>query len=377
MSTGIRQSWGDVRSRARQAIPGMALLLLLSATLINDDPQAVQIRTYTVDTATNGATYDLEINGQAISVVAASGVDTAIASQLAAAINAEPLAGAVCVAVASGADIVCTGRTPGLAWAATESDAKLSVAATQEAASADPVAFGVAIKDTGYNGAEPERTGALAKGFTAQVATLDYTYQSGSTLGARIYEVRGAERHLLADAQVAQATSKNASTTALVDQLNAALPADSVLAANAGASGYELTLTAEVAGLEIAVEVYSDDHAGSAPSVAATTGPSQATSLGRAFAGVSLYDAASEAPSVGAGAGQYAANAGMVVGFEGDIWVASSETPAQGGTVYVDVSTGLFYATAGASRVALSRDTARWLRAGRTGDAIALLHVSA
>lgn len=376
----IGQSWNDTRARARQGIPGMVLAntLLRYDTFLNQDPQAVQISTYTVDTATNAATYTVEVNGQSIAIVAASGTGSEIATQIADAINADPLAGAVCEAEASGSDIVLTGRTPGLAFTATESDAKLSVAATQAAAEASAVAFGVAIKDTGFNGSEPERTGALLSGLTAQVATVDYTYTSGKVLGVRLYEVRGDERILLADAQTTMATSKTASTTALVGELNAALPANTILAANAGASGYEVTLTAEIAGLEFAAEVYSDDHANAAPSVTATTGPSLSTSACRAFAGVSRFDSASEAASAGSNAGQYAANDGVKVAQEADVWVTNSESPSNGGTVYVDVSTGLFYASASSARVALPKAKAKWLRAGRdSGDALALLHIDA
>lgn len=373
----ISQSWSDARRRSRQAIPGMCLALAFAVydTFLNQDPQAVQISTYTVDTATNAATYTVEVNGQSIAIVAASGTGSAIAEQIADAINADPLAGAVCSAEASGSDIVLTGRTPGLAFTATESDAKLSVVETQAAAEAAAVAFGVAIKDTGFNGSEPEKTGALLSGFTAQVATIDYSYTGSSELGVRVYEIRGDERILLADAKHLLATSKAASTTALLAELNAALPANTV-AATAGGSD-EVVLTAEVAGLEFAAEVYSDDHANVAPSIAETTGPSLSTSAGRAFAGVSRFDPASEAASVGANAGQYAANDGIKVAQKDHVWVSNSESPSNGGTVYVDVSTGLFYASASSARVALPKAKAKWLRDGRDGDAIALLHVNA
>ena len=376
----ISQTWDNARRRARQGIPGMCLSYTLKRliTLFNEDPQAVQIKTLSVDTATDGATYTVTVNGVAIAIVAGSGTDTEIATQIANAINADPLAGAVCIATTDSADVVITGRNPGQAFTVTESDAKLSLADTQSAAEADAVAFGVAMKHTGTNGTEPELKGALLKGFTAQVVTVDYTYNGTSVLGVRVYEVRGTERILLADAQHTLATDKDTSTDALAAELNAALPAASVIAANAGASGYELTLTAEVAGLEIDVEVYSDLHATVAPSVAYTTGPSMTTSACRAFAGVSQYDSAAEAATVAANVGQYAANAGVKTVQEADVWVTCDESPAQGGTVYVDVSTGLFYAAASSARVALPKASAFWVRDGRdAGDSLALLHVNA
>ena len=381
------QSASDVRSQARQGIIGGRVYSDHTdrvITIVNSTPQAVQVDQTVVDTAANSTLYTVLIAGISVTYTSdASATKVEIAAGLAAAANFDPAVGALLVAASDGVDTVTyTGNFSGQVYTAVDTDANLTTSSVTSAASADAVNFGLAMVSSGFSSSEAYRIGGAAKStlLTAQVATVDYTYNNTSSLGVKVTDVASG---LVYSGEVVQGTSKDASTTALAVQLNAALPAAFVVAANAGAAGYELTLTAELAGVEFAVEVFTDLAQTVLPSVTATTGPSAATSFIRGFAGVSMYTRDEEATVINGSVASYPANAGVKVMDKGHIWVENSETLTYGGVVYVELDGtgddfGKFYAATSATRLALPQGMAQWERSDiTTTDDLAALRVDA
>lgn len=378
------QAMNDVRARARQGIIGAWVLLSALnryATGWNKDPQAKQVSTITVNTAADDTKYAVTINGVEVTYTSGTGATTtSIATGLAAAINEEPLVRGQVSATSSAAVVTLTGTYPGEAFTLTESDANLSTATTTSADEADPIGFGRAVVSDGFVTDEGELQVRIAKtaNFSAQVATLGLTYIAAAEVVVAVYEVRGEERHLLAQASHAMATDLDTSITALAARLNALLPANSV---NVTEDGTDITFTAEIAGLEFAVEVGVSAE-GVSPDLAQTTGPSRSTSLHRALAGISLHSEIDPAAAIAGTEGEYAANAGVLMAQSGQLWVASSQAPTEGGVVYVELdgsgdNAGKFYTTSSSTRVALARSMARWVRDGvNTSDGLAALRIS-
>jgi len=113
-----------------------------SITLVNADPQAVQISTLTVSAATNDKTYTVYIQNIPVSFTADGSATTAeIATGLGAAIEAESALAFIDVSVASNV-VTLTGRQEGLVFTLVENDAQLAFATSQSAADAAVVNFG-------------------------------------------------------------------------------------------------------------------------------------------------------------------------------------------------------------------------------------------
>jgi phosphoribosylcarboxyaminoimidazole (NCAIR) mutase len=372
----ISQGFGDARSRARQGVIGDWVYsdpTRRSQWGLNSAPQAAQVSTVTVTGATNAKLYTITINGVNVSFTSdASATTTEIATGLALAVNAEPLVRGQVRATSAVAVVTLTGVTPGEAFTLAESDAELTIATTTTADTADPIPFGRVVIDDGQNTSETERLVALADTtqFAAQVITLTPTYVASAVIKISVYEIRGEERILTGSAVFTSVTDLDATIDGLVAALNTALPANTVLVAANLATATAMTFTAEVLGAEWDIEVTHEGGGASVPAlvVTYTTGPSIATSLHRAFQGVSLFSASSEAALVTSNEGQYNANEGVNYAMRGVVWVESSQTPAAGGTVYVELTAGAtagrLYTDSSATRVALARSRARWERDG-------------
>jgi hypothetical protein len=395
MLGSISQGFGDVRSRARQGVVGDWVYsdpTRRSGFGLNQSGQAAQVTTVTLTDQGDDDDVIITINGIDVSINSGTGQTLAqVGADLAEAINAEPLVRGQVSASFVTATLTLTGLTPGLAFTvsiASDPDSWLSsVTTTTSAAEADAVPFGRVVINDGVNSGETERLVALADTgeFTAQVITATPSgYVADAEIRVAVYEVRGSERILLADVSETSATDLDTTLDAIVVSLNAQLPANSVLAASTPATATALTFTAEIAGLEIDIDVGADDDGASVPTwaVAYTTGPSVATSLHRAFEGVSLYSASDEAAAVEGEEGEYAANAGVHYAKRGVVWVESDETVTAGGTVYVELTAGAtagrLYAAASSTRVALSKAVARWERDGLTAtDSLAAVRLEA
>lgn len=383
------QGMGDVRSRLRQGIVGAwALLSHLNRydSGLNSDPQGVAVKTLTVDTATNDHEYLVTVQGQVISYTADGATSkTEVRDGLTAAINANAIARGSVVADADTADVVTlTGLYPGADFSVVDVDALLTLATDTAAATADPIPFGRAVISDGLVSNESTRLVKIAKStsFTAQVQTVEVAYIASAVINVRVYEVRGDDRVLLAEAEHASATDQDTTLDTLIADLNARLPANTVLVAADDDPATALVFTAEIAGLEFVSEV--NDIGGGATAAAITstntTGPSPSTSLHRALKGISMYSH-DPAATIGGSEGEYAANAGVRYAETGPLWVDDPGSVVAGTTVYIELDgsgteAGRPYNTSSSTRVALSRQVARWERPGHTAaDGLAVLRL--
>jgi hypothetical protein len=232
----ISQRADQVLGQAKQGVAGQKVYtshLDRSDTLLNSSPQAVQVSTATVTGATNDKAYILTINGIDVTFTSdASATLQEIANGLADAVNAEPLVRGQVSAVSDNVDTVTlTGLTPGLAFTLTEADAELTTALVTAAASAAAVPFARAVIDQGFAANGIDRLGALAAAvlFTAQVATISVVFGALDEYRVRVRDADSGD--LLAEVLVAANTDSATTASDIATALNAALPANSVLAA--------------------------------------------------------------------------------------------------------------------------------------------------
>lgn len=361
----------------RQGIAGaLAALSVLggTVTMLNSAGQASQVGTIVVDTATDGAVYAWTINGVAFSITAESGTDSEIAQQIADAINDEPLVRGQVSASAASATVTLTATWPGVAFTASDSDAKITTTqATTAAASASTVAPGRALISQGFNGDEADELGALplASRLSAQVDSWATVYDAGVLLHAEI-EIDGVPY----STSITSATDAAASVALLVTAINAILPANTVLAS---ASTSTLILTAEVPGKAFKSAVWFGVGRDTGAATLTQTAP-VSSDINRSIRGVALLPTdiayALDTDSVAV----YAANAAMRVCTNGTVWVECAESVSPGDPVYVETASGAdlgkFFKTPSATRIRLSR--ARWARdeASTNGQGIAALVVA-
>lgn len=382
MSDGISFQAADVRRTMREGRIGKLDSVTgreVEGFALNSSPQAVQISTATVDTADDDTTYAVEVEGSEISIDSGAGATpTSIAAALAAAINGDAVAYGRVVAAAAVAVVTLTGRHPGVAFSVTSSDVNLTLATPTPAVTADPVPFGRAVvrlpdSTTGERRCAKASTAA----FTAQVLDLTMGFVDTSVATVRVYQELGDRRELLADVQVLQATSAAQVAADTAAALEAALPANTVAAA---VNGTDVRLTAELPGLEFSAELGTDDPA-LQPSQAPVTGPNAATSLHRAWLGISVYSGSEPAPDVGLEA-EYGPNRGVrFITGEAKIWVEDTGGIGEGDDAYLELSpgehAGKLYAANSATRLKLGRGLAYFLRPGRVSrDRIALLRLA-
>lgn len=353
-------------------------------TAINAYPQAVEVTTVTVtDTGVDSQDISIVING--VTVTSTSGVGQTLAqigAALAVAINAEPRVRGQVVASFDTATLTLTGLTPGVPITVTEADGALSaVTEVTASASAAVIEFGRAVVYQGRRGTD-ELVAKCASGlFTAQVITVTPTFISLAVLTASVYEVRGAERHLLFSVSESSASSLAVTLAALLASLNTGLTAASAgITVTGGVTN--LVFTATKPGLEFDVDMIAGDEGASVPTAPKvfTTGPSVTTSFHRAFRGVAVESRGQGAVTIGGNENQYPANSALayVRRTEHAVVVESAEAIVVGDRVYVETGVtadnGKFYNTSGATRLAISRQYAVWELKGdtNTGDLAAL-----
>ncbi len=261
----------------------------------------------------------------------------------------------------------------------TESEGDLALAHTATGAGGEAIPFGVAVCSDGYatDGAVKKCYLPKTTYFTAQVATLDYTYNVGDILTVRcVNEMTGA---VIAEYEYTTAVSKNASTTAILAALNQQAPANTVIFTTA--AGDNIVATAEVAGLEFSVTIAGS--ATEAVSNVATTGPTIATSLKRAILGISMRDGSVVPTNLTDLTAEYPGNYPCTIASKGYLWVTNSQAPSFHDTVYVEcdgtsAACGQLYNTSTATRLPLPREYAKWERAATTasGDSLAGLYIN-
>lgn len=368
-----------VRSRSIAALIGMladSSPTNESASFINSDPQAVDVWTITVDTATNSFAYTIVVAGATIVYTAdASATVAEIADGLADAINDDPIACGHCGAVSDGVSvIVITALLPDDLLAITEGSAtaaKLTTVHTTTADEADPIPFGRLVCGTGsFDEESGVEQVALAKSssLTAQVDTLTVDYAAGEqytvmlTIEGRTY-IAGPVLATVDDATTA---------TAIRAAINAIMPANSVIAS--GATD-QVILTAEVVGKAFvtAIGLLSGTTARLAL-VSTTSGI--LTDVNQAARGISAYSADEEITTIAGEEASYPGNDGLIAITRGPVWVECAEVVTPGLPVYVELGVtadnGQFFVATSATRVRLTRAT--WVRDSNSdGDSIAVL----
>lgn len=372
MTISIRAS--DITERVAQAICGQLAESGRNSvirTYTNYSPAAAQVTTVEI-TSASAQTYTLTINGVSIDVVADGGdTVTTIAAEFVSKINAEPLIrGQVSASNAAGV-ITLTGTYPGISFTVTESETDIgSPSTTTSAADAAAVAFGIAVMKSGFGSGSVDEAGQLGKkvataAFTAQVVTITPSYVASAE-----YSLGVTFRGVTYWASTIGATDLDATIDALVAEINARLPASSVVAAANASTATAFTLTAEIVGEEFSVTFGCSDEGTGTPTSTIADTKGIATSLVQALAGVSLYALDEAASTVGASDASYPAYAGMKVLEEGRVWVENSQTLALGDAVYCDTADAKFYNTSGSTRVLVP--DYKWIRSSRSSDGLNL-----
>lgn len=379
----------DVRGTAKQSVVGRSVFssgqgTIERLTAANEDPQAVQIDTVTVDSAVDDTLYTYEINGITVQIDSGTGATTTtIAAALAAQHDSLPLVRGVVAAVPVAAVITLTGLIEGNSYALTESDTRLTAASVQAAAAADAVPFGRLVVDDGLEtGGAGEQLGRLAKStaFTAQVHTLEILFVASSTVTVTVRDAAG---DVLAQADDVDAdTNTDTTADAIRDALNGLLPANSVIVSSPGGGSGDVVFTAELAGLQFSVEVGTNEEGEAGGAIVGqtnTTGPSATTSMNLAALGISEFSINDPTTTIGGLTGEYAPNARMRVLKRAAVWVERPSTGVSpGDQVFVELAvgddSGKFFNADSATRARLLN--AEWERDGRDStDGLAAVRI--
>ena len=376
----VSQRATDVRSRRPQSKIGQLALSAMNdviKTVINENPQADQVSTFTITGATNSKVYTVTVNDVEISYTADGTATIAeITDGLAAAINVEPRVYGQVSAESDGVDdITLTGSYPGLAFTISDSDAQIDNASITAAGTADSVPFGRGVICTSYQTDEANQLGILVAStvLADQVDTLTIVYAA-----AEVYYLSILVDGATYDFGVVASVDTAGTCTAIAAAINAQMPASTVIAD--GSSGTTVVLTAEVAGK--AFSVTSGTKSGTASRlVLVHTTATLATDISKCLAGVSLYTTDESNLTVAGDDVVYPANAGVIIVSRGQVWVSNSESPSYGDDVYIGTGTsekGMFYKSAGTNRILLPQSKATWIRSARSssGDDLAVLQVN-
>lgn len=326
-------------------------------SLRNIATRTAQVSRLAVSTATNGATYSWTLLGIALSIVAASGTGSVIATAIAAAINDDPVTGAQLIASASSTNVDITARNAGMSFTLSTSDAKLT-ATTQTANASDAtIPYGRAVA----GGGDGKCSLMSASLFEARAFTFTPTVGNNTA-----YEMIIVHKGLVYRVSITSDGSATAQEVveAVVTRVNAAMPANTVIATE---DNSVVVLTAENEGETIYATAPAD----------VGTWETDGDTVENLFRGVALIDATLPNDD-----GGYAA--GKVVGVmrAGRVYVSPEDTPTVSSDVYVRVAAngtldklGGFRATADSGCVALPRTMARWVEV--TADGLAVLQVAA
>ena len=377
-SSSISQRAQDVRARRLQALIGMpvhANYLDDCTTLINKDPQAVQITEITVDTATNSHEYTFQVNGEEVSYTADGSTSKAeIADGLEDEINGNPMIYGQVSSASDGVDkLTLTGQYPGESFTVSALDAKLSQSTTQPAAEAAPVEFGRLMVSGGYQDDEANELGVKAKSafFTAQVDSYVLTYDDGVIIRVKA-TVEGEDYEI----EHTMATDLDTSGAAVVTAGNGVMPANTILFAyDAGTN--TLSLTSEKPGMPIKTSVSFGPGRDTGAAVK-TSNAGRTTDLNLAAVGFSVYTSDEEITEVAGDEVVYPANAGVITFKKGEIWLECAESPSAGDPVYIELGVtddnGKPFAENSSTRVRLDR--ASWQRTSRDSNADEIAVVS-
>ena len=328
------------------------------STAINQDPQAKQVDTITVDTATDTETYGIDFFDGAISfsIVASASVAATVAQQLVDEINSDgedaPLINGRVIATRSGDDVVLTAVNGGVGFTAAldENAGKMTLVNTTANATADPIEFGLLIVGDGQNtinnqvggGTGFDRLGKLASAanLTAQVDTLLLVYDAGviAKVAVKVYDpATGITDEY--EVEHVMASNADASIVILSGFLNDVLPANTVLSAHPVAD--TLTLTSEIAGVSFELSFGFGTGLDTGVWTHGTNALTAATDVNRAALGLAQVRQRTEKVrpltpgAILSSASQYEANENMDIREDGRTWVKPEGTPTIAGNVFV------------------------------------------
>jgi len=321
--------------------------------LVNQDPEAKQVYTVTVDTGTNGATYTVVVNGITVTYLSATTNTTTIATGIAAALNANSLVAGLFSITSAVAVVTLTALVYETDIVVT-SGALTTTVETVAPASADPVYFGrgvLNLQSFSSNGM-PLGSNTYAAKLQAQVRTLTIVYAA-----SEVYLWSIAVAGVSYSGQIAADTDSTTTAAALVAAVNAQMPANTVIASNALGV---VTLTAEHAGLAFSLSAGTKSGtAARAVQADVTVGP--LTDINRCFAGIAISDYNNPGVIVGVPNNSYVANSAMGVLSRGSVAVYSEQTVTTSDKVYIETaagaSQGLFYNTSTSTRLQLTAAT--------------------
>ena len=332
-----------------------------SKTGSNSSPQALDTWTIAVPASPDDSQdYSITLNGITATYAAdSSSTQDEVGNGLVAAFNATPGLRALYVASYTGGVITLTAVWPGYTYTPTVNSSETtqdlgSITNTVAGASASSVAFGLVLASTAYatEGGVRKVFAPTTSTMTAQVISLTFagntaSYYHGTVqINGKTYPWGG----------VVWTSDLDTTCTAIAAAINAVMPTETVIAASVGSGGGVVTLTAEVEGAEFDADAHAQGHADAEATKAYTTGPSTATSLARAFVGISERRLDVEDVTYGGDDPAYPANGNVSYQSKGLMCVqrSTSETWAPGDAVYVSVASatkGRCYNTAGTDRV--------------------------
>ena len=327
------------RSNSVAGIPGMAFDSSGdSITAINRDPQATQISTNVIDTATDNENYSLLFFDGSREIIVDSGgstSETIISTLFRDAINADEVLNGTMVAELSGADLVLTARNEGVGFDVQEGQnaGKMTLTATAANGVAADVAFGRAVIGDGVApDGERQAKLAAAAALTAQADSLLLVFDDavGAKVGVKVYDPATGLTNTYSVEHL-QTSNADDSVIALAALLNAVLPANTVLVTHP--VGDTLLLTSETAGVEFQLE-FGFGTARDSGAWTHTSNRGANTSINAAMLGISRVVHTKEKPSPttpGQNLTQdafYPANSNMNVNRVGRTWVQPETAPA-------------------------------------------------
>lgn len=306
--------------------------------MLNYNPATAEVRTLTVDTAADSTVYAWTLMGVDQTITSGtSQTVTTVATAIKNAILADPFtSGYVEIEQAAGV-LTLTYREPGVAFALSDSDANLTCALVTTQDAADPVLFGAAlIHDSGSLSDFHRARTAAAGGLTAMA--FDLTPQEVNDAEYHVYVKWNGQvyvGYILADASAAV----DEIVDAMVTELEAILPANSVVAAADTTTATKLILTSEIAGMPF--ECWATcSTAAKEWTVARSDSGGAFADINKVFAGVALEDVR-VGQSIGDTQLSYPAQYAMTVRRGGlvDVFVEDDQ-PDVGDEVWVGTGSG-------------------------------------
>lgn len=265
---------------------------------------------------------------------------------------------------ASGTTLVATAKDPSIVGTLVDST-NLDWTHTTTASEGSDLPLARAVRyigaGTGPGGQSVAKAGLLSElGYQVLTGTVVYAASAAYNSAIVLKNWKNGEDHLLPTVVVVGNTDTATTRADLVTQLNTDLPANTFLAASG--SGGEFTLTAEVRGLVASVRASSTVEAGTF-SYAYTTGSPGDPAYDANAAVLGFIEQSTSIVLVSDSPVLEKRRVGPVLRGPGIMRVSPSDSPTEGGAVWLNTGTstpGRPAGAAGADLAPISRDKMRW-----------------